>query len=98
MSNELTNFRQLVGNRIFSVEFIKKDGTIRQMNCRLGVIKHLQGGELGYDAARLNYVIVYDMQAKGYRTLNISNLLSLTIGQVRYEIADSLIIGETTIY
>jgi hypothetical protein len=71
------NLKQLVGNKIFTVEFVKKDGSIRVMNCMIGVKKHLQGGELKHNPESLNHLIVYDMQSKGYRTININTLLKV---------------------
>ena len=53
MKTEVKQLRELVQNKIFSVEFTKKDGTLRKMVCRLGVKKHLKGGELGYDPIEL---------------------------------------------
>lgn len=69
--------------QIFSAEFVKKNGDIRKMVCRLGVVKHLKGGELKFDAKAMNLLPVYDMQKKGYRMINISTLRQLKIsGQV----------------
>ena len=65
-------FKQLVGNKFFTVVFRKKDGTLRKMNCRLGVTKHLKGGTKGYDKS--NLVTVYDIVKKGYRTVNLDTL------------------------
>ena len=36
-------------SNIFSVVFLKKDGTIRRMICRLGVKKYVNGKGLKYD-------------------------------------------------
>lgn len=63
--------------RIFSATFIKKDGTIRKINCRLGVVKALKGGELRYNAEAANNLVVYDLQAKDYRTIPLDKLLTL---------------------
>ncbi len=69
--------------QIFSAQFIKKNGEIRDMVCRLGVVKHLKGGELKYDAKARNLLPVFDMQKKAYRMINISTLRQLKIsGQV----------------
>lgn len=67
-------FKDLVGNKFFTAKFKKKDGTIRVMNARLGVTKHLKGGKLGYNASQLGYVTVFDMTKKAYRTLNLNTL------------------------
>jgi hypothetical protein len=61
--------------KIFSVEFIKKDGTNRLMNCRLGVTKHLRGG-----SSTLNpdtYITVYDLQSRGYRAINKAAIINV---------------------
>ena len=63
--------------RIFSATFIKKDGSIRKINCRLGVVKALKGGELRYNAEAANNLVVYDLQAKNYRTIPLDKLLTL---------------------
>lgn len=67
----------MVKNKIFSVIFEKKDGTLRKMHCRMGVTKHLKGGTKKYDAASLNYLTVYDLQKKAYRTINVNTLKQL---------------------
>lgn len=58
-----------------TVTFTKKDGSVRVMNCRLGVTKHLKGGECTLD--REKFLIVYDMQSKGYRSINRSTIISV---------------------
>lgn len=86
MKTELAQLRTLVGNKIFSAEFIKKDGSLRKIVCRLGVKKHLRGGTLGYDAEALNYLTVFDLQSEEYRTINVNTLKSITFEGVTYEI------------
>lgn len=86
MKTEVNTFKNLVGGKIFSVEFIKKDGTIRKMTCRLGVTKHLKGGELTYNAAEKNYLIVYDIKTENYRTINLNTLQKLTFEGNTYTI------------
>jgi hypothetical protein len=72
--------KKLVGdNSIFTVDFIKKDGSLRTMNCRLGVKKHLKGGELKYNPSEKNLLPVFDMIKQSYRMINVS-----TIKEVRY--------------
>lgn len=70
-------FRKLVGNKFFTVTFTKKDGTIRVMNARLDVKKHLKGGKLAYNPKDYNYVTVFDLTKKQYRTLNLNTLQSV---------------------
>jgi hypothetical protein len=78
--NEIKN---LAGSQIFSVKFVKKDGSLREMVCRLGVKKHLKGGELAYDAKGMGYLPVFDMQKEDYRMINTNTIVEIKInGQV----------------
>ena len=86
MKKELKDLKVLVANKIFSVVFTKKDGSDREMVCRLGVTKHLKGGEKSYDSDALNYLTVYDMQAEGYRTINVNTLKKIKVDGVTYDI------------
>ena len=61
---------------IFSALFTKKDGTDRLMNCRLKVTKFLKGGK-STTAHKPNLIAVYDLQASGYRTINLETLKSI---------------------
>jgi len=68
--------------RFFTVEFIKKDGSTRILNGRLGVEKYLKGGDCTID--RTKFVIVYDVQSKGYRAVNRETILSVKIDGVKF--------------
>jgi len=70
----------LADGKIFTVEFVKKDGTVRKMNARLGVKKHLKGGSLAFDPSERNLLPVFDMQKEGYRMINASTILTIKIG------------------
>ncbi len=72
--------------RIFSVTFEKKDGTIRNMNCRIGVKNHLKGGELNYDPKEFELFPVFDVQANDYRVINIPNLKRIAVDGEEYEV------------
>ena len=61
--------------KIFSVEFVKKDGSVRLMNCRLGVTKYLKGGSSTLDSNK--FITVYDMQSKGYRAINKEAIINV---------------------
>ncbi len=54
--------------RFMTVTFKKKDGSIRTINCRTGVKKHLKGGERTTDPNQ--YLIVWSMKDQGYRNIN----------------------------
>lgn len=84
--SEPKKIKELVGSKIFSVTFTKKDGTLREMTCRVGVKKHLKGGELKYNPEELNYLTVFDMQAQDYRTININTLKKIKVDGVEYDL------------
>lgn len=58
-----------------TVTFVKADGTVRKMNCRMGVTKHLKGGKSTLDAAK--YVTVYDMTKAAYRAINRETIIDV---------------------
>ena len=57
------NLKALVSNgQIFSVEFVKHgNDELRKMVCRLGVTKHLKGGQSTYSAKSNGLLPVFDM-------------------------------------
>jgi cell division protein FtsX len=58
-----------------TVTFVKKDGSVRKMNCRVGVSKYLKGGESTLDANQ--YVTVYDMTKAAYRAINRDTIIDI---------------------
>jgi hypothetical protein len=72
--------------KFFTATFIKKDGTVRRMNARLGVKAYLKGGTLPYDPEPKGLIPVYDVQAKGYRMVNLNTLTDLKIGNDEYKV------------
>lgn len=75
--------------KIFSVEFVKKDGSLRQMRCRMGVKKGVKGTRPEATAKRKetlakNIMIgVYDMakETNNYRTLNCKTIRKFKCGE-----------------
>jgi hypothetical protein len=67
------------------------DGTIkyrlRTMNARVGVKKHLKGGELPYDPKSKGLIPVFDMQKREYRMVNGNTIQALNIGKKQYTVA-----------
>jgi len=64
--------------RFVTVTFVKKDGSLRTLNGRLGVTKHLKGGVSTVDHD--SYIVIYDVINKGYRSINRSTIQSVSIG------------------
>ena len=77
--------------KVFTAEFKKRTtGEMRRINCRLGVTKHLKGGELKYKPAEKNLVGVFDMQKQAYRMIDIDGLTNLIANGEEFEIHDNL--------
>jgi hypothetical protein len=68
--------------KFFSVRFVKKNGEVRDMNCRLGVTKYLQGKGRSHPKSLIN---TYDVQVEGYRYINCKTIQQATIKGVTYE-------------
>ena len=71
-------------NSIFSVVFLKKDGTIRKMLCRFGVKKHLKGGKLAFNPLERALLVVFDMQKEAYRMVNLNTISNIKMKGVEY--------------
>lgn len=73
----LEQIRKTVGNKFFSITFIKKNGDVRRLNGRLGVTKGVNGIGKKYNPSDFNYLTVYDVKNKGFRTVNVNTVHSL---------------------
>lgn len=71
--------------KIFSANFTKADGSERVMSCRVGVQKNLKGVGLKYDRRKAHNIIVWDMNANGYRTIKTDRLNWIQIEGDKYE-------------
>ena len=65
--------------KLFSASFIKKDGSIRDIVCRLGVRSYIKGtGKPSYALKKDNpYQLVFDFNKKGYRVINMETLFKI---------------------
>ena len=70
---------QTANNTIFSVEFIKKDGTVRTMTARLHVKKGVKGTGMAYNPIEKGLIPVWDMQKNGFRMINLKTVTKLQI-------------------
>lgn len=72
--------------RIFSVRFIKRStGEIRTMVCRTGV--RSEGGSLKFNAADKDLLVVWDMQARAFRSIPVDGILEMRVQKVVYTFA-----------
>jgi len=79
LENNIREAIKNTGSKIFSVQFVKKDGTIRDMVCRTGVKKDLKGIGLNYDPISKGLLCVFDMQKNGYRMINVNTITKIKI-------------------
>ena len=84
-------FQEITSGKIFTAQFIKKDGSRRLMNCRTNVKKFTNGKGLSFDPIARNLLPVYDLKVKDYRFINLSTLISVTIKGQKYFINDIII-------
>ena len=77
--NYLADF---VGNKIFNIEFVKANGTIRTMNARLKV----KTGVKGTGKTKPNHLItVFDMNANQFRCFDRSKVLSVKCNGITFK-------------
>ena len=77
----------LKNGTIYSVTFIKKDGSLRVMNSIKGTSKGVKGEGLKYDADEKGLIPVYDLQLarkggaenKCWRMVNINTVQSISV-------------------
>ena len=78
---------KIVGDgRIFSATFIKKDGTLRVMNCRRGVSKGVTGVGLAFNPSEKQLLGVFDMHKDQHRFINLQTLQQIQAGGQVYEV------------
>ena len=80
------NMIKATKGKFFTVWFIKKDNTLREMNARLGVKAYLKGGELPYDPEEKRLIPVFDVQKKEYRMINWSTIKKIRIENREYNV------------
>lgn len=74
-------------NRMFSLEFVKKDGTKRIMLARFNVKKGLTGKGQRYNTDDYDLLNVYDMNKEGYRSVPLNRLLWIRTKGKRYYVS-----------
>ena len=75
--------------KIFSATFTKKDGSHRLMNARLKKYISKTGRKAPYKADNYDLIPIYDMKSKGWRSLNLNTLITLSINKEKYLIEQS---------
>ena len=63
----------------FGISFVKKDGSFRVLNARLG-IKSGRNGRKTVGTADQPYLVVYSTNDQGYRAVNLNTVTAITLG------------------
>jgi hypothetical protein len=71
----LERLMEEAGDKILTIRFVKKDGTIRNLNGRLGVTSKLRGGES--TLSRDKFITIYDVKKHDYRAVNKDTVLEI---------------------
>ncbi len=75
--------------KIAYITFTKKDGTVRNMNCRIGVVagvnpdaRTCMNGTTN-TTAHLDYILtVYDMTKRAHRNINLNTITHFKCGEI----------------
>ena len=69
--------------RFVTVEFVKKDGTVRTLTGRMGVKKYLKGGVSTLDPNQ--YITIFDVRKMAYRAVNRCTIVRVVCNGVEYK-------------
>ena len=83
-SDEMVKMIKSTKGKWFSCTFIKKDGSMRVMNGRIGCHKGVKG--IGRKFKKDNLVTVFDAQAKEYRMINVDTMLTFKCGRLNWKV------------
>ena len=81
--NQAVELIRSTNGKMFSTTFIKKDGSVRKMNARMGVTKHLKGGTSTI-VHKDNLIGCYDVQTGDYRCVNADTITEVKVGGETY--------------
>lgn len=72
--------------QIFGVQFIKKNGSIRDMVARLGVSKGVTGEGMKYNPADFNLITAFDMQKNEHRHISVGTITKLKVNGQTFDV------------
>lgn len=70
--------------KFFSATFVKKDGKIRHMTCRVGVRKGVKGVGMSFNPKDHDLLTVFEPANDNFRMINLNTLLEATIDKTQY--------------
>lgn len=69
---------------LFTVSFIKKDGTPRTMRARLGMQRDLTGDGMAYNPADFRLLTVWSADSQGYRNIPLDRVTEVSYNGESY--------------
>jgi hypothetical protein len=86
--NSLLEAIQKADGSLFSIIFIKKDGSLREMVARTGVTKGVNGAGLKFDPKARGLLPVYDMHKDAWRMVNLNTVKAIKLKKNQYVVVD----------
>lgn len=78
--------KRLAGGTIFRITFTKRsNGEQRVMVCRLNATAYITGEGARYDAAAKGLLPVFDVQARGWRSVPLDAIINIKVRGVTYD-------------
>jgi len=74
-SRQLAKMIEESNGRFFNVQFIKKNGELREMTARLGVEKYLKGGKK--TVSEDQYITVFEPSSSSYKNINRDTIIAV---------------------
>lgn len=75
-SRALASIIENSNGKFFTVGFVKKDGSFRQMTARLGVGKYLRGGKRTTNPDQ--FICVFEPSTGSYKNINKDTIVSVS--------------------
>lgn len=82
----INQFKESGSSHLFSVQFIKKDNSIRKLVGRFHVQKGVKGVGLKYNPTNYGLINVFDINNDGFRMVNTETLMSASIDGFKFEV------------
>lgn len=85
---QIREFIRSTGGKFFTIEFYKRTtGELRTMLARTGVSKNVTGEGLKFSPRSLDLKVVYSVNDKGYRMVNLRGVRRIVCGNRKLEVA-----------
>ena len=84
-------FMASTNGKLFGAKYIKKDGTLRKIVCRIGVKKYRKTTHRKSFANDTDnpYFLVYDIKNEGYRVINLETLIWVKFSGTLYNVIEN---------